>query len=79
REANGAFEDIFDFAARMQESGALNRATLEALIQAGAFESLHPNRAQLLQGLDAVLSYAQSVARAKSMGQNSLFDGGEQE
>jgi len=79
REANGAFEDIFDFAARMHESGALNRATLEALIQAGAFESLHPNRAQLLQGLDAVLSYAQSVARAKSMGQNSLFDGGEQE
>ncbi|GIV05393.1 MAG: DNA-directed DNA polymerase [Fimbriimonadales bacterium] len=76
REANGAFEDIFDFAARMQESGALNRATLEALIQAGAFESLHPNRAQLLNGLDAVLSYAQSVARAKATGQNSLFDGG---
>lgn len=79
REANGAFEDIFDFAARLQESGALNRATLEALIQAGAFESLHPNRAQLLQGLDAILSYAQAVARAKTMGQNSLFDEGGQE
>lgn len=79
REANGAFEDIFDFAARMQESGALNRATLEALIQAGALESLHPNRAQLLNGLDAVLSYAQSLARAKAMGQNSLFEGGGQE
>ncbi|MCS6920186.1 MAG: DNA polymerase III subunit alpha, partial [Fimbriimonadales bacterium] len=79
REANGAFEDIFDLAARLQESGALNRATLEALIQAGALESLHPNRAQLLNGLDAVLSYAQSIARAKAMGQNSLFDGGAQE
>lgn len=79
REANGAFEDIFDFAARLQESGALNRATLEALIQAGAFESLHPNRAQLLQGLDAILSYAQAVARAKTMEQNSLFDEGGQE
>ena len=79
REAHGAFEDIFDFAARMQESGALNRATLEALIQAGAFESLHPNRAQLLNGLDAILSYAQSIARAKAMGQNSLFEGGSQE
>ncbi len=79
RAANGAFEDIFDFAARMQGSGALNRATLEALIQAGAFESLHPNRAQLLNGLDAILSYAQSVARAKATGQNSLFDGGGQE
>ncbi|MFN3690608.1 MAG: DNA polymerase III subunit alpha, partial [Fimbriimonadales bacterium] len=79
RTANGAFEDIFDFAARMQASGALNRATLEALIQAGAFESLHPNRAQLLNGLDAILNYAQSVARAKATGQNSLFEGGSQE
>jgi DNA polymerase-3 subunit alpha len=79
REANGAFADIFDFAARMQESGALNRATLEALIQAGAFESLHPNRAQLLNGLDLVLGYAQSIARAKAAGQNSLFEGGGQD
>lgn len=79
REANGAFSDIFDFAARMQESGALNRATLEALIQAGAFESLHPNRAQLLNGLDLVLGYAQSIARAKAAGQNSLFEGGGQD
>ncbi|MFN4032548.1 MAG: DNA polymerase III subunit alpha [Fimbriimonadales bacterium] len=78
RAANGAFEDIFDFAARMQESGALNRATLEALIQAGAFESIHPNRAQLLNGLDAVLSYAQSLARLKDENQNSLFDEGQE-
>jgi DNA polymerase-3 subunit alpha len=79
RATNGAFSDIFDFAARLQESGALNRATLEALIQAGAFESLHPNRAQLLNGLDTILSYAQSVARAKAAGQNSLFEGGAHE
>jgi DNA polymerase-3 subunit alpha len=79
REANGAFADIFDFAARMQESGALNRATLEALIQAGAFESLHPNRAQLLNGLDLILGYAQSVARAKATGQSSLFEGSGQD
>ncbi|MDW8106788.1 MAG: DNA polymerase III subunit alpha [Armatimonadota bacterium] len=79
RNAHGPFTDIFDFAARMQESGALNRATLEALIQAGAFESLHPNRAQLLSGLEMILGYAQSVARAKASGQNSLFEGGAQD
>ncbi len=79
REMNGAFADIFDFAARMQESGAINRATLEALIQAGAFESLHPNRAQLLNGLDLILGYAQSVARAKATGQSSLFEGSGQD
>ncbi|MDW8051903.1 MAG: DNA polymerase III subunit alpha [Armatimonadota bacterium] len=75
RNARGPFTDIFDFAARMQESGTVNRATLEALVQAGAFESLHPNRAQLLSGLEAILGYAQSVARAKASGQNSLFEG----
>lgn len=74
RATNGAFADVFDFASRMQESGALNRATLEALIQAGAFDSLHPNRAQLISGLDLILGYAQSVARAKASGQNSLFE-----
>ncbi len=79
REAGGPFADVFDFMARMQESGSVNRATLEALIQAGAFESLHPNRAQLLKGLDLVLDYAQAVGRARAVGQNSLFDGGSHE
>lgn len=79
RRENGEFKDIFDFTARLYESGNLNRATLEALIQAGAFESLHPNRAQLLNALDVILQYAQSVARAHSAGQNSLFGGGSTE
>ncbi len=78
RADGGAFEDVFDFAVRLHERGGLNRATLEALIQAGAFESLHPNRAQLLAGLDTILNYAQSVARARAAGQNSLFEGGQE-
>ncbi len=77
RNANGAFADVFDFCARMAEAGAMNRATVEALIQAGAFESLHPNRAQLMANIDLILQYGQSVARARSAGQNSLFEGGE--
>ncbi|GIV12041.1 MAG: DNA-directed DNA polymerase [Fimbriimonadales bacterium] len=76
RNENGPFEDVFDFMARLYDTGSVNRSTLEALIQAGAFESLHPNRAQLVKGLDQILQYAQSVARARSAGQNSLFDGG---
>ncbi|MCS7300791.1 MAG: OB-fold nucleic acid binding domain-containing protein, partial [Fimbriimonadales bacterium] len=34
---------------------------------------------QLLNGLDLILGYAQSLARAKATGQNSLFDGGNQD
>ncbi|MCS7064901.1 MAG: OB-fold nucleic acid binding domain-containing protein, partial [Fimbriimonadales bacterium] len=78
RAEGGPFEDVFDFAVRLQEVGGVNRAVLEALIQAGAFESLHPNRAQLLAGLDTILHYAQSVARARAAGQNSLFEGGQE-
>jgi len=77
RNANGEFADVFDFSARMVEAGAMNRATLEALIQAGAFEQLHPNRAQLMANIDLILQYGQSVARARSAGQNSLFEGGD--
>ncbi|MEN3002508.1 MAG: DNA polymerase III subunit alpha [Armatimonadota bacterium] len=78
RDEGGAFKDVFDFAVRLQEKGGVNRATFEALIQAGAFESLHPNRAQLLAGLDTILQYAQSVTRARAAGQNSLFEGGQE-
>lgn len=78
RAEGGPFEDVFDFAVRLQGIGGINRAVLEALIQAGAFESLHPNRAQLLAGLDTILHYAQSVARARAAGQNSLFEGGQE-
>ncbi len=78
RAEGGLFEDVFDFAVRLQGVGGVNRGVLEALIQAGAFESLHPNRAQLLAGLDTILQYAQSVARARAAGQNSLFEGGQE-
>jgi len=76
RAEGGDFDDVFDCAVRLQQNGGVNRATLEALIQAGAFDALHPNRAQLLAGLETVLHYAQSVARARANGQNSLFEGG---
>jgi DNA polymerase-3 subunit alpha len=76
RAEGGDFEDVFDCAVRLQQNGGINRATLEALIQAGAFDALHPNRAQLLAGLETILQYAQSIARARASGQNSLFEGG---
>lgn len=76
REEEGPFRDIFDFCERMQVAGGINRATVEALIQAGAFDSLHPNRDWMMKGLDLILQHAQNVARDRAAGQNSLFEEG---
>ena len=57
RTAEGGFKSIFDFASRV-DVRICNRRTLESLIQAGAFDSVYDNRAQLLHGIEDILSYA---------------------
>ena len=47
REEGGPFRSLFDFCARVDRS-RLNKRALEALIRAGALDSLHLNRAELL-------------------------------
>ncbi|MBI3721801.1 MAG: DNA polymerase III subunit alpha, partial [Fimbriimonas ginsengisoli] len=58
------FASIFEFAARVQP----DRDELEALILAGAFEALHPNRRALLWAMPSIAEYA-ATAR-------SLLEGG---
>ncbi len=55
----------------------LNRRTLETLIRAGAADSLHPNRAALMQALPDVLSEAERFQSDREAGQSSLFGGAE--
>ncbi|HEU5046958.1 MAG TPA: DNA polymerase III subunit alpha [Rickettsiales bacterium] len=74
REKNGPFKDIWDVAARTP-SHAMNRRQMEYLVKAGAFDSLHKNRNQLLQSLDVVLAYNNTIARDKESQQVSLFGG----
>ncbi|OFZ67186.1 MAG: DNA polymerase III subunit alpha [Betaproteobacteria bacterium RBG_16_56_24] len=69
REA-GAFKDIFDFCRRVDKR-IVNRRTVEALIRAGAFDSLNEHRASLMSSVDAALASADQQARAAN--QNSLF------
>ncbi len=73
--AAGAFKDLFDFCRRVDKR-IVNRRTVEALIRAGAFDSLNPsteqaNRASLMASVDAALASADQQARAAN--QNSLF------
>jgi DNA polymerase-3 subunit alpha len=56
RKANGDFKSIFDFAERITLKKIGNRKTLENFIKAGVFDKLHPNRRQLFESVDDILS-----------------------
>jgi DNA polymerase-3 subunit alpha len=66
----GTFKDLFDFCRRVDKR-IVNRRTVEALIRAGAFDSLNDNRASLMASVDAAMASADQQARAAN--QNSLF------
>jgi DNA polymerase-3 subunit alpha len=72
REEGGPFRDLFDFVERIDPRQVGKRA-LENLARAGAFDAIHPNRAQILAAADDLIAYAQSVAAERTSGQASLF------
>ena len=73
RAERGKFTDIFDFCSRV-DLRLTNKRTIESLIQAGAFDTLHENRAQLFNSADRVVSYGQSIQESSGRGQSTLFD-----
>ncbi len=75
REANGPFTDVFDLV-RRADSGVLNKRQLENLINAGAFDSLDPNRAKLFASVDLLVRYGATSADERQSGQNNLFGAG---
>ncbi|MEG1681130.1 MAG: DNA polymerase III subunit alpha, partial [Stenotrophomonas sp.] len=72
RERDGEYASLLDFCARV-ESGKLNRRTLEAMINCGAFDGIGKNRATLALQLPEVIKATEQMAREKASGQNSLF------
>lgn len=74
RREGGPFRDIFDFVERV-DPRHVNKRTFETLARAGAFEAIHPNRAQLVAAADALIAYAQGVAADRAAAQASLFGG----
>ncbi len=60
RKAHGAYEDPYDFVARMTLR-KVNRKVLEALINAGALDVFGYNRATLLGALDNLIRYANII------------------
>ena len=70
----GPFTSLFDFARRVDRS-RLNKRCAEALIKAGAFDTLQRNRAALVASLDRAFDFASAaLANANQVG---LFDLGD--
>jgi DNA polymerase-3 subunit alpha len=67
------FTHLYEFAERTRPLG-INRTALEALIKAGALDSIDRNRAKLLTFVDAALTFADQVMRSRQAGQDSLFE-----
>jgi len=71
REEGGAFTSLFDFCKRVDRT-RLNKRTVEALVKAGAFDSLQLNRAALLASIDRAFDF--SAAAQANINQGGLFD-----
>ncbi|RMF86019.1 MAG: DNA polymerase III subunit alpha [Planctomycetota bacterium] len=72
RREGGRFRDIFDFCERVDLT-VVNRAALEALIKAGAFDSTGAMRRGLMDVLDAAVQLGQQAQRDKRDGQLDMF------
>ena len=73
RRRESRFRNIFDFAERV-DLRVINKRVLESLIKAGAFDSLHSNRAQLLASIEEIIASFSRKKKAK-ISQISLFGG----
>jgi len=73
RKTDGTFKSLADFCDRV-DMRTVNRRGLEALIDSGAFDSISPNRKQLFEYLEKVISWAQSRAKDRESPQLSIFD-----
>ena len=71
REEGGLFTSLYDFCVRVDRS-RLNKRTVEALVKAGAFDSLQRNRASLAASIDRAFDF--STATSANANQGGLFD-----
>jgi DNA polymerase-3 subunit alpha len=74
RVAGGTFKSLSDFARRV-DPRLVNKRAFENLVRAGAFDSLNPNRRQLVDNSDRILGGAQAAQRERESGQVSMFGG----
>jgi DNA polymerase-3 subunit alpha len=72
RREHGPFRDIFDFVERVDPK-QVNRRTFETLARAGAFDSLNPNRAELVANAEMLVAHGQGVSLRQASDQMDLL------
>ena len=72
RDDSGAFDSLDDLC-RRASPGTVNKRVLEALVKAGAVDSLGPNRASLWHHLASALRGADQYHKNLAAGQDDLF------
>ncbi len=75
RRSGGEFKNYSDFVQRT-EQGKVNKAVVESLIKAGAFDSFGINRSVLNRSVEDILKQAAVIERHRSKNQKSLFKDG---
>ncbi|MBS1721511.1 MAG: DNA polymerase III subunit alpha [Armatimonadetes bacterium] len=66
------FGHLYEFSERIRPFG-LNRTALDALVKSGAFDTIHPNRATVLENLDGAIAFGDISLRERLAGQDTLF------
>jgi DNA polymerase-3 subunit alpha len=74
-EGGGPFRSLFDFCVRVDRK-AVSKRVVEVLIKAGAFDSLHPDRAALVASVGLAFDWA-DTQEANAL-QGGLFDFGDE-
>ncbi len=74
-QGGGPFRSLFDFCARVDRQ-KVNKRAVEALIKAGAFDALHPDRAAALASVSLAFDWA-DTQEAHAL-QGGLFDFGDE-
>jgi DNA polymerase III subunit alpha len=76
RDENGPFTNLYDFCERVSLQ-LVNRIAIEALVKAGAFDSVHgvAARAALLAAVEGAIRSGQRAAEDRASGQSNLFGG----
>ncbi|KPK77474.1 MAG: hypothetical protein AMJ79_02970 [Phycisphaerae bacterium SM23_30] len=72
RQEAGRFDNIFHLCENL-DGRAVNKGALEALIKAGALDSLHGSRAQLMAALEEAVAIGQALQKDAQQGQATLF------
>ncbi len=72
REQNGSYKSFEDFIFRLK-SADINKRQIEALIKAGAFDSLGKKRSQLMSKYEEIVDSATNLSRTTAHGQTDIF------